>query len=117
MTLAVGLIPALGLTLAAGVLLSIRAQRRVAAVNESVQRIVAGDLRQRLPTRAVDDPFDKLATIVNAMLERIEALIHEVAGVGDDIAHDLRTPLTRGRLGLQPTPAHSKTLHTLHALT
>ena len=116
MTLAVGLIPALGLTLAAGVLLSIRAQRRVAAVNESVQRIVAGDLRQRLPTRAVDDPFDKLATIVNAMLERIEALIHEVAGVGDDIAHDLRTPLTRVRVGLQRGRANAKTVEELQAV-
>src|SRR5262249_54521571 len=74
-TLALGLLPAFCLSIAAGLLLSLRAQRRVAEVNRSVQRIVAGDLRQRLPTRGVDDPFDKLATIVNGMLERIEALI------------------------------------------
>ena len=115
-TLAVGLIPALCLSLAAGVLLSIRAQRRVAEVNQRVQRIVAGDLRERLPTRGVDDPFDKLATVVNGMLEKIEALIHDIAGVGDDIAHDLRTPLTRVRVGLERGRANSRTVEELQAV-
>jgi signal transduction histidine kinase len=100
-TLAIGLLPVFCLSVAAGMLLSVRAQRRVAAVNSSVARIVAGDLRQRLPIRGVKDPFDQLAAIVNDMLERIEALIHEIAGVGDDIAHDLRTPLTRMRVALE----------------
>jgi methyl-accepting chemotaxis protein len=94
-TLALALIPALCLSLAAGALLSIRAERRVEEVNRKVERIVAGDLRQRLPTRGVDAPFDKLALIVNGMLENIEALIREIDGVGDDIAHDLRPPPTR----------------------
>jgi signal transduction histidine kinase len=107
--LAVGLIPALCLCVAAGALLSIRAQRRVEEVNKRAQRIVAGDLRQRLPTRGVDDPFDKLALIVNSMLEKIEALIHEIAGVGDDIAHDLRTPLTRVRVRLERGREHAAT--------
>lgn len=109
-TLAFGLLPALLLCIAAGVLLSIRAQRRVAEVNRSVERIVAGDLRQRLPTRGVDDAFDKLATIVNGMLEKIGGLIHDIAGVGDDIAHDLRTPLTRVRVGLERGRANARTL-------
>jgi signal transduction histidine kinase len=107
--LALGLLPALCLSIAAGVLLSIRAQKRVEEVNKRVQRIVAGDLRQRLPTRGVDDPFDQLAIIVNGMLEKIEALIHEVAGVGDDIAHDLRTPLTRVRVRLERGREHAAT--------
>jgi signal transduction histidine kinase len=109
-TLAAGLLPVLCLSIAAGLLLSIRAQRRVAQVNASVQRIVAGDLRQRLPVRGVDDPFDKLATIVNGMLEQIEALIQDIAGVGDDIAHDLRTPLTRARVTLQRGRENARTL-------
>jgi signal transduction histidine kinase len=109
-TLAVGLIPLLCLCVAAAMMLSIRAQRRVAEVNRSVQRIVAGDLRQRLPMRGVDDPFDKLATIVNGMLDRIEALIQDIAGVGDDIAHDLRTPLTRVRVALDRGRANARTL-------
>jgi signal transduction histidine kinase len=115
-TLAVGLIPALCLCIAAGALLSIRAQKRVEEVNARAQRIVAGDLRQRLPTRGVDDPFDKLAIIVNGMLEKIEALIHEIAGVGDDIAHDLRTPLTRMRVRLERGREHAATVEELRAV-
>jgi signal transduction histidine kinase len=115
-SLAAGLIPALCLCFAAGVLLSIRAQRRVTEVNESVQRIVAGDLRQRLPARGVDDPFDRLATIVNSMLDKIEALIQDIAGVGDDIAHELRTPLTRVRVGLERGRSNSRTLEELQAV-
>jgi signal transduction histidine kinase len=114
--LAVGLIPALCLSIAAGVLLSIRAQKRVEEVNRRVGRIVAGDLRQRLPTRGGNDSFDKLAVIVNGMLEEIEALVHEIAGVGNDIAHDLRTPLTRVRVSLQRGQANSRTLDDAQAV-
>ena len=99
--LALGLIPAVLLCLLVGVALSARARNRIMEVNERVQRIVAGDLRERLPHRNVDDPFSKLAMIVNGMLDEMEILIHSLAGVGNDIAHDLRTPLTRARLMLE----------------
>jgi signal transduction histidine kinase len=58
-------------------------------------------LHERLPLGNTDDPFSKLATIVNGMLDEMEALIQSLAGVGHDIAHDLRTPLTRARLMLE----------------
>jgi signal transduction histidine kinase len=99
--LIVGLVPALCLSLAAGVFLSIRAQRRVEEVNRKVQRIVDGELRERLPTRETNDPFDRLARLVNGMLDEIEVLFRRLEGVGDDIAHDLRTPLTRVRVSLE----------------
>jgi signal transduction histidine kinase len=99
--LALGLVPALCLSLAAGAFLSLRGQRRIEEVNRRVQRIVAGELRERLPTQGTNDPFDKLGVLVNGMLDEIEALIRSIAGVGDDIAHDLRTPLTRVRVGLE----------------
>jgi signal transduction histidine kinase len=99
--LAVGLIPALCLSLAVGVFLSLRAQKRIEEVNNRIQRIVAGELRERLPARGTNDPFDKLAALVNGMLGEIEVLVRRLAGVGDDIAHDLRTPLTRVRISLE----------------
>lgn len=99
--LAVGLIPALCLSLAVGVFLSIRAQKRIEEVNSKIRRIVAGELRERLPARGTEDPFDKLAALVNGMLDEIEVLVRRLAGVGDDIAHDLRTPLTRVRVSLE----------------
>jgi signal transduction histidine kinase len=114
--LALGLLPAFGLAVAIGVVLSLRALSRLSEVNRRIQRIVAGDLRERLPTRGRDDPFDQLAVSVNRMLGEMEALIHEIAGVGDDIAHDLRTPLTRVRVRLERGRVHAATLEELRAV-
>jgi signal transduction histidine kinase len=116
-SLALGLLPAACLALAAGMLLSVRAERRVRELRELVGHIVAGDLRQRLPTQGLDHPFDKLAGIANGMLDEIEALIHAIAGVGDDIAHDLRTPLTRVRASLERGRDNARTLEELQAVT
>jgi signal transduction histidine kinase len=114
--LALGLLPAFGLAVAIGRALSLRAHARVSEVNRRIQRIVAGDLRERLPTRGRDDPFDQLAVSVNRMLGEIEALIHEISGVGDDIAHDLRTPLTRVRVRLERGREHAATMDELRAV-
>jgi signal transduction histidine kinase len=115
--LALGLLPALCLCLLAGAWLSVRAQRRVEEVNQRVQRIIAGDLRERLPHRNVNDPFSRLAVIVNSMLDEMETMINALAGVGNDIAHDLRTPLTRARLSLERGRTHATTLEQLQNVT
>jgi signal transduction histidine kinase len=114
--LMLGLLPALCLCLSAGVWLSVRSQRRVEEVNQRVQRIIAGDLRERLPHRNVNDPFSRLAVIVNGMLDEMEAMINALAGVGNDIAHDLRTPLTRARLSLERGRTHATTVEQLQAV-
>jgi signal transduction histidine kinase len=114
--LALGLLPALALAVVIGILLSKRAHDRLSEVNSRIQRIVAGDLRERLPTRGHDDPFDQLAVSVNRMLGEIEALLHEISGVGDDIAHDLRTPLTRVRIRLERGREHARTIEELRTV-
>jgi signal transduction histidine kinase len=116
LALTLGLVPGFCLCLLAGAWLSMRAQERVEEVNLRVQRIIAGDLRERLPHRSVDEPFSKLAIIVNGMLDKMETMIHALAGVGNDIAHDLRTPLTRARLALERGRTNATTLEQLQAV-
>ena len=58
---------------------------------------MAGDLSGRLPVGRSGDELDRLADNLNAMLERIEALMAGLKEVSDNIAHDLKTPLTRLR--------------------
>ncbi len=74
-----------------------RVLRRFDAVTETAQRIMAGDLSGRLPVTGIGDELDRLATNLNVMLERIEALMRGLKEVSDNIAHDLKTPLTRLR--------------------
>ncbi|PWB33141.1 two-component sensor histidine kinase [Pseudomonas sp. SDI] len=94
----------LSLTIIPGIagwyLLRRRPLKRIRAIQASAELIVAGDLTHRLPLSQRRDELDMLAAIVNAMLDRIERLMHEVKGVCDNIAHDLRTPLTRLRAQL-----------------
>jgi hypothetical protein len=70
---------------------------RVDAMTETSRSIMAGDLGERLPIAGTGDELDRLAENLNLMLERIEALMHGLKEVTDNIAHDLKTPLTRMR--------------------
>lgn len=75
--------------------------RRVETIADAASRIVAGDLGARVPASGRHDEFDRLACALNAMLERIQALVEGLRQVSNDIAHDLRTPLTHMRQGLE----------------
>lgn len=80
-----------------GVFVARRVLRRIDAMTGTTQRIMAGDLSGRLPVGRSGDELDRLAENLNAMLERIEALMVGLKEVSDNIAHDLKTPLTRLR--------------------
>jgi len=85
------------LGLLGGFFVSRRILSRIDAMTGTAQTIMAGDLSGRLPVAGTGDELDRLAGNVNAMLERIEALMRGLKEVSDNIAHDLKTPLTRLR--------------------
>lgn len=89
------------MALAGGIMLSRRTMRRLEAINETSRRIMRGDLSRRIPSRSTDDDFDQLADNLNGMLDTIEQLMDDVRRVTDNVAHDLRTPLTRLRNRLE----------------
>jgi signal transduction histidine kinase len=115
--LALGLLPGLVLALIVGTFASARTLSRVRSVNRSVARIMQGNLRERLESRGTEDALDQLAGSVNRMLGEIERLVEEIRGVGDDIAHDLRTPLTRVRARLERGRAAAETQAAWQAVT
>jgi signal transduction histidine kinase len=99
--LLLGVIPAVLLTLALSVLVSWRTLRQVRATDKALDRIIQGELSERLPTRGTSDSFDHLVRSVNGMLDKIAILLEELRDVGNNIAHDLRTPLARIRARLE----------------
>jgi signal transduction histidine kinase len=85
------------LGLAAGLFATRRVLKRVDAMTGTTQTIMEGDLSGRLGIAGTGDELDRLAGNLNAMLERIEQLMRGLKEVSDNIAHDLKTPLTRLR--------------------
>jgi len=85
------------LGIAGGLFVMRRVLQRVDAMTATAQTIMSGDLSGRLPVAGTGDELDRLAGHLNAMLDRIEALMRGLKEVSDNIAHDLKTPLTRLR--------------------
>jgi signal transduction histidine kinase len=83
------------LGLVGGFFVSRRVLKRIDAMTDTAQTIMAGDLAGRLPVAGTGDELDRLAEHLNAMLDRIESLMGGLKEVSDNIAHDLKTPLTR----------------------
>ena len=83
--------------LVAGFAVSRVALKRIETINVAARSIMAGDMTRRIAVTGNGDEFDVLATNLNAMLERIEALMSGLREVSDNIAHDLKTPLSRLR--------------------
>lgn len=94
------------LALAGGIVVARTSARRVEAIDSTAREIMAGDLERRIPRTGSGDEFDRLAESLNAMLDRIQALMDELRRISDNVAHDLRTPLTRLRHHLEELSAH-----------
>ncbi len=80
-----------------GLFVARRLLNRVDAMSAKAATLLRGDLSGRLPLSGSDDELDRLARNLNAMLDRIASLMEGIRQVSDNIAHDLRTPLTRLR--------------------
>ncbi len=81
----------------ASVLVTLRTVGRIESINATSRDIMLSGLDKRIPLRGTNDEWDRVAENLNQMLGRIETLMGEVKQVSDNVAHDLRTPLTRMR--------------------
>ena len=100
---------ALLLAVAGGTLVSWSFLRRTDAIATACRDIMDGDLKRRIPVRGTQDELDRLAETINEMLSRIAALMQDLSQVSNDIAHDLRTPVTHLRHRLERARAECKT--------
>ena len=108
----------------AGVSVTRRTVGRIESINATTRAIMKSGLDKRIPLRGTNDEWDHLAENLNVMLDRIQDLMREVGQVSDNVAHDLRTPLTRlrGRLerasreALDPERAHALIADTMREL-
>jgi signal transduction histidine kinase len=93
--LALGLTVLLGI--GGGLLMSRNFLRRIDAITGTSRTIMSGDLTHRMPVRGTNDELDRLSVSLNEMLDQIERLMNGMKDVSSNVAHDLKTPLTRLR--------------------
>jgi signal transduction histidine kinase len=91
----------LGIGVLGGTVMGRNLLRRVEQVNRTSERVMAGNLSDRVPLDGTSDEFDQLAVNLNRMLDQIERLMTAMREVTDDVAHDLKTPLSRLRTRLE----------------
>ncbi len=95
--LAIALLPTVLAIMAIGAVFALRASRRFEGIHGAIVRIMNGELHSRLPIGNEGDDVEKVTRAVNLMLDEIERLLDQLKSVGDNIAHDLRTPLMIAR--------------------
>ena len=114
-SLALALAPTTILILIIGAVFARRAQRRLGDIHAAIAEIMKGDLKQRLPVMSEVDDLDRVARDVNLMLDEIWRLLDQVRHIGDDIAHDLRTPLAVARAKIERGLERGATIGELRA--
>lgn len=105
----IGFVATLVLAISGGLLAGAGFLGRLDAITRTSRQIMAGDLSQRIPLGRGNDDFTRLAVVVNAMLDRIQALMEGMGQVTNDIAHDMRTPLFHLRQRLERARSGTKT--------
>ncbi len=95
-------------TLGIAVVLARRMDRRLAAVDHSLNRVAHGELSARLALSGRGDDLDRIALTINGALERLEGVVAAMRQVSTDIAHDLRTPLNRLRIRIEAAAAKAE---------
>ncbi len=95
--MAIALAPTVLVILAIGAIFARRASKRFERIHSAILRIMNGELHSRLPVGREGDDIEKVARAVNLMLDEIERLLEQLRSVGDNMAHDLRTPLMVAR--------------------
>ena len=104
----IGLAAILGI--GGGALLSRAFLAKVDAIARTAEAIISGDMMRRVPVRGTNDDLDRLAATLNQMLDRIAMLMDRLRQVSSDVAHDLRTPLSRLYQGLENARTHAGTM-------
>jgi signal transduction histidine kinase len=114
-----GLLWGIGISLLSSILggyiLGLKTQRRVAEIEDVLNAISAGQLQRRVPRSHARDDIDHVATLINITLERLKRLIDNLRQVSTDIAHDLRTPISRMRQKLEVVQNDSPDIATYRA--
>jgi heavy metal sensor kinase len=103
------------LAAAIGWFMAKRALANVEEITRTARAISASDLQQRVPVKGQADEIDRLATTFNDMLDRIQKLITEIKDMNENIAHDLRSPITRIRGMAEMTLSTGKSIHEYEA--
>jgi signal transduction histidine kinase len=110
-----GLAASIALALVGGLIMGGRLMQRIETISNNSRSIIGEGLRQRLPVTQTGDELDHLTGSINAMLDRIEGLMTDLRQVTTDIAHDLRTPLTRLRQRLELATRPDAAIETVRA--
>ncbi|WP_158807008.1 HAMP domain-containing sensor histidine kinase [Beijerinckia sp. L45] len=108
------ILPTVIIALAIGAFVSRRASLRLLTIRHAIQRVMQGELHARLPVRRSSDDINEVVAAVNLMLDEIVRLLAQIKSVGDNIAHDLKTPLALMRARLERGVA-AQSLEVLHA--
>ena len=109
-TFAIGGAITVALAVLGGIAISAFFMRKVERISRTARSVMAGAISERMPVGSANDEFDRVSRNLNLMLDRIESLVGNLKRVSSDVAHDLRTPLTHLRQGLEQAKTEARAM-------